>query len=131
MAQDQADLETRIYNNYRAALRSQVGGRAASRRQAARKITVGRFGVSYAQVKEIVTRLDEVHGVTHEHTENYLRTLAVQRAQEEYDRNPVPCQCGSTDMVRVRPNPYTLEIHGTSQLTTLCYACYRVLEEDI
>lgn len=126
------DLETRVYNNYRAALRAQTAPRAGARRQAARKMTVERYNLPYAQVKDIVARFDAANDVTHEHTPEYLAHLEIERAQAEYDANPVPCtQCGSEEMVRVRCDPSTYQTKGEVILTTLCFRCHLVLEGKV
>lgn len=129
------NLETRIYNNYRAALSQRQGGHAASRRQEARKITVGRYNVSYAQVKDIVKRYDEAAGVTHEHTADYLLALKVKAAQEAYDSSPTPCSmCGSEEMVRVRihPDDYSRRSDNDAvRFTVICFMCHLRLEKKV
>ena len=60
--------EIKIYKNYRAALRthrSRGEGYPARARQFARKVTVERYGVSYAEVKGIVRKYDAINGITH------------------------------------------------------------------
>lgn len=127
----QVTPEDKIYKNYRAALAAQKDHRAAARRQAARKMTVERYNVSYAQVKEIVARHDALTGITHEHTADYLRELEFQAAQAEYDKNPVPCACGSEEMVRVRYDPFDLEVHGIYRMSVKCFECYLERKYDI
>lgn len=46
--------EKAIYNAYRAALRSMVGGYAPQRRQRARALTAERCKVRYAEVKRVI-----------------------------------------------------------------------------
>jgi hypothetical protein len=132
-------LELRIYNNYRAALAEQNRGikpaHAAQRRNTARKLTVKRYNVSFAEIKRIVNEHDTKNGVTHEHPAGYAQALerqnAFDAADAAYKANPVPCRCGSTELVRVRVDPYEMEIYEKFRLMTSCYSCYRTVEADI
>lgn len=121
-------LETKIYKNYRAALRAINNvhyGRAAERRNDARKVTVARYNIPFDKLKEIIKKHDEINGVTHEHTPQYSRELELREAQKAYDAHPVPCHCGSTDMVRPRWSEYEIEIHDNFEIRVSCYVCYR------
>lgn len=130
--------EIQIYNNYRSALTAInrcKGDHAAQRRNSARKITVDRYNVSFADLKRIIREQDEARGVTHEHPAGYALELERENeyaaAVEAYNANPVPCQCGNTELVRVRVNPYEIEINDVWRLMVRCYECYRIIELDI
>jgi hypothetical protein len=129
--------ETRIYKNYRAALASLTANtsdsftHAAQRRQSARKVTVDRYNVPYAELKRIISTHDTVNGITHEKGEDYYQKMEYENAVTAYEANPTPCHCGSTKMVRVRVDPYYMEIHNEFKLGTLCYECYREVEGDV
>lgn len=129
--------EQAIYKTYRAALTSlrkasnSRDSRSAERRQRARQIVCERYKVSHATVKDIVARKDQEAGVTHEHTHQYLVILELQKAREEFEKNPVPCHCGSEEMVTVRWDPYEYEIYDKRKLMTSCYQCYLRVDEDI
>ena len=122
------DLEVRVYNNYRAVLRSfknQYGSRdsrAAARRQEARKQTVERYNVPFAEVKRIVAKYDLINGVTHEHTPQYYRDMEYRAAVKAFAENPVSCSCGSDKLVRVRVEPYSRLI-GIYRLYVSCFLC--------
>lgn len=130
-------LEEQVYNNYRASLRRANKGsgdrnsRAAQRRQSARKLTVERYGVSFAEVKRIVAKFDGLNGVTHDHTPQYSRQLLLIEARADFEQNPVPCSCGETDTVRPRFNPFEVEIHGNWVIGITCDACDLLSELDI
>jgi len=122
------DLEVRVYNNYRAVLRTfkkQYGSRdsrAAARRQEARKQTVERYNVPFAEVKRIVAKYDLINGVTHEHTLQYHRDMEYRAAVKAFAENPVTCACGSTKLTRVRAEPYS-KLLGIHRLYVSCFLC--------
>jgi len=128
-------LDNRVYNHYRLVLKNLRGGRASTRKQRARVLTSERYHLPISQVKQVVRDFDEKNGVTHEHPVSYLRQLEadklVSEAQAEYDANPVPCHCGSTELVRARLNPFEVEIHEQLVVMVTCYMCYRDAEYDI
>jgi hypothetical protein len=134
--------EQRVYNFYRSVLRaerrkgttvdpsySDIRPRAAARRQTARKLTVEHYNIPFGEVKRIVSKLDVNNGITHEHTPQYLQMLEFTAAVEEFEKNPHPCSCGSTELVRVRATPDDREDAVFSTITS-CYICYRNLEND-
>lgn len=139
--------ETAIYNNYRSALRianraSRSGSkssRAAERRNHARRQTVNRYNIPFTELKTIIAKHDELNGITHEHTEQYQYELALDLANKEYRKNPHPCkrinsegvECGNTENVRVRWNPFELEIYGEHYAMTTCFECYLEVSYDI
>jgi len=120
-----------IYGAYRMTLKSRLEKRAGARKQAARSIIAKRYKIGHAEIKRIVNEQDVLNGVTHEHTNAYLDELALEAAQSEFERNPVPCGCGNTEMVRVRVDPFMYEIHGVIQMRVMCFLCYLFLEQEI
>jgi hypothetical protein len=126
--------ETRIYKNYRNVLKAEnrhKENHAAQRRQRARKATVERYNISYVDLKTIIAKHDQINGITHEHTPDYLNELEYMEHQKAYDANPYPCRCGSTEIVRVRLHPVDYQIYGERNYIVTCYMCYMILEEDI
>jgi hypothetical protein len=124
--------EDKVYKRYRSALRAQHGGHAASRRQNARAAVVKKHGISYADLKDLVARHDAAHGITHEHTAEYTRSVELLKAQEAYNENPVPCSsCGSNDTVRPRWNPFLAAVYAQFEIAVLCFECHMTLEFDI
>ena len=85
----------------------------------------------YAELKRIINTHDAANGITHEKGEDYYQKMEYENAVAAYEANPTPCSCGSTEMVRVRVNPYYMEIHNEFKLGTLCYDCYREVESDV
>lgn len=118
---------TKIYKQYRRTLKNAAGAHAAQRRQNARATIVEKFGISYADLKALIAEEDAKAGITHEQPQAYIQEQAmlaeVNAAQKDFDANPVPCHCGSTDLVRVRPNHKAWE-KDQVVLTTECYACW-------
>ena len=126
--------ETRIYKNYRAALvslRRANNDHSAQRRQAARKVTVDRYNIPYAELKQIIAKHDALNDITHEYGDDYLLQLKYEAAEKEFTDNPVPCWCGSTDMVRPRLNPSGFTIDDELNLVTVCFLHYLELEGKI
>lgn len=125
-----AQREKAIYDGYRGALRAfrrAANGRdcrAGERRQRARAVVCGRYKVSHAVVKDVVKRFDLTHGVTQEHTPEYLRVLDLERAQQEFDATPHPCDCGSTEAVRPRYRALQAEVYGEYVIKVACFACW-------
>lgn len=138
-----AQQEQRVYNFYRSVLKSErrkgmtvdpsysdIRPRAAARRQTARKRTVEHYNIPFGEVKRIVSKLDKANGITHDHTPQYLQMLEFNAAVEEFKKNPYPCHCGSTELVRVRATP---DESGDAEFSTVtcCYSCYMDLEYEL
>lgn len=123
-------LELRVYNNYRAAVTSfsrYSEARAAEKRQYARKVTVERYNVPFAEVKRIVAKFDAKNGVTHEHTEEYLHDLDLMVEREKFSQNPTACpSCDSTEKVTVRWEPFARIMKHEYTPMVSCYKCYYV-----
>ena len=81
IAPAQLTFEQRVYNNYRAALKSlrknvpavwvEAGknwrpAQSPELRQMAREYTVVRYGIPFAEVKRIIREQDAINGITHE-----------------------------------------------------------------
>lgn len=101
-----ADLELKIYKNYRAALHSYRSTsrrpRAAAIRQNARAVTVKRYGIPWAEVKRIVAEQDRIHGIEHDYSTREHHK-AVLDALKSFEDSPTPCAtCGGSEEVRVR-----------------------------
>lgn len=125
-----SNIELKIYNNYRAALSSYSRldfSHAAQRRQKARQVTVDRYNVPFAEVKRIVAEYDALNGVTHEQGQDYAYKLQYEAAIKACEANPVPCKCGSTEMVRPRFNKHKANGSDTFDISVFCYMCYRVM----
>jgi hypothetical protein len=139
LVQDDAQ-EERIYKKYRHFLRSNPGSRrtpqtpdsrAAARRQEARKLTVEQFSIPFAEVKRIVAKHDTLNGITHDHTPQYIRSLELMRAQDDYDQNPTPCpSCGETENVRVRWEPFEYDVNNAYVPMVSCFICYFMVEKE-
>jgi hypothetical protein len=141
LVQDDAQ-EERIYKKYRHFLRSsassrreddrvQTFDRAAGRRQQARKLTVEQFSIPFAEVKRIVAKHDTLNGITHDHTPQYIRSLELMRAQDDYDQNPTPCpSCGETENVRVRWEPFEYDVNNAYVPMVSCFICYFMVEKE-
>lgn len=118
-------FETKVYRNYRAALksiRSSNSARpyAAGCRQFARRVTVERYGVTYAEVKRIVADHDAAAGITHAPGGDHLARLVVEQARKDFDACPTPCpECGGLLFVRVRAP----RVNPTGAFTILCLPC--------
>jgi hypothetical protein len=123
-------LELRVYNNYRAAVTSfsrYSEARAAEKRQYARKVTVERYNVPFAEVKRIVAKYDAINGVTHEHTEDYLRNLDLMVERDKFNQNPTACpSCDGTEKVTVRWEPFARVMKHEYNPMVSCYKCYFV-----
>lgn len=98
--------EQQVYRHYRNMLRLQRGGHAAQRRQAARKLTVDRYNVTYVDVKRIVAEQDALNGVVHASplTADKLQVARYNLFVKEWNANPIGCACENTELVRPRLN---------------------------
>ena len=124
--------EIRIYKSYRATLTSGTrSSHAAQRRQHVRQVTVDRYKVPFAEVKRIVAEQDAIHGITHEHGEDYKEQLRYEEAVKNFKAAPHPCDCGNTENVRVRTNPFEAEINERIVYMVSCNSCYFALAEEI
>lgn len=132
-----------IYGSYRLnlkALRKSGPQRAGARKQLALKNTADRYHVPVSLVKSIAREQDSLNGITHEHDAAYLAELAlVKKAQAllaAHGDNPACPVCGKVptepgDTVRVRVDPYDLNVHAVKDVTLSCFICYLNLEESI
>jgi hypothetical protein len=105
--------ETRIYNAYRAQLKSlrEASGsrdsRTAARKQVALKTVADRYKVPMGDVKRLVRARDAAAGVEHKHPDVYLQELAFEEKWQEARAHfgDSPCSvCGTTDAtMSIRP----------------------------
>lgn len=139
----------KIYKSYRSTLsslkKSPEYNRAATRKQRALKQTADKYEVRISEVKSIVHEYDEIHGVTHGHPEPYLDELRFNKEVEEVEakyshlpedfcpvcennekiHDPILLPIGKEgNEVRVRANPFVMEIHGVLTPMYSCFGCY-------
>ncbi len=136
-------LEERVYANYRSTLNAQirsVSSRAGARKQKARVITSQRYNIPVSQVKSIVKQMDEVNGITHEHTEAYSKKLAFEAAAEklveEWSNKPACPSCKENptggNSVRIFADPLGEIYEEVANRPILCcYDCYKELEAEV
>jgi nitrate/TMAO reductase-like tetraheme cytochrome c subunit len=147
--------EQAVYNNYRAALRSlrqansqNHNSRAGGRKQIALQLTSDRYHVPVSEVKEIVRKLDEANGITHEQDPSYLharayeaaRIAAAETREAEHRAEfgigvPHSCdECNTTDsekLIRIRRNPETPYSGTNWEFEVLCFPCWRLAGGDM
>lgn len=130
MAAEHSDAK--IYQAYRGVLRKQTAVRAALRRNAARRIIVERYGVSFADLKAIVSAGDEANGVDHPDSPEYLSNLRFDREEQELiaKHGSVCPECNEEDkkFVRARIDSDLVLKHRLGQqdpeLVYSCFDCY-------
>lgn len=132
-----------IYGSYRLnlkALRKAGPQRAAARKQVALKNTADRYRVPISLVKAIAREQDALNGITHEHDVNYQAELDLMKKAETllaaHGDNPACPSCGKVptepgDVVRVRINPFELNVNGVKDVMLSCFMCYLRVEDDI
>lgn len=132
-----------IYGAYRLnlkALRKAGPNRAGARKQVALKNTADRYHVPISLVKAIAREQDALNGITHEHDVNYQAELDLMKKAEAllaaHGNNPACPECGKIptepgDVVRIRIDPYDLNIHGTKDVMLSCFMCYLTMEDYI
>lgn len=93
-----------------------------------------RFCLAFTEVEEIIINQKHSHHVVHQYNaqqafiqeaEAYKRTI-----ETVYNRNPTPCECGSTTEVQPRFNPKAYQ-ERRLVVSILCFVCYysRFLDE--
>lgn len=129
--------DEKVYGAYRSTLRKMTGNRAGARRNAARHIIVERYNVSFRDLKKIVQEGDAIHGVEHPHTPEYLAKLKfatdARLLEEEYSSYTGCPQCKNVDAfeVRVRVNPFDIEVYSEYNPLYTCFECYLKIGEDV
>lgn len=123
------DNEERLYKAYRRVLKSlrNTGvGHSAQRRQIARERVCERYKTTHANLKDIVSRGDQLHGIEHSTT---VHEVAQKYAEvvESFTENPTPCQrCGTVS--DEEDNPVKVRIvfdrNPDGEIETLCSLCY-------
>jgi len=137
------------YSSYRSALRIsrnlQELERTGSRKQEALKIASGRYRIPLGQLKRLVLAMDAERGIVHEHPQSYQRELDYRKAAAELEETStgVCPQCDDArdrwnlkpedgpDEVKVRVNPYEVEISGVLKPMLSCLGCYLAVDSDI
>lgn len=140
---------TAAFSSYRAYLKSisknRADGRSGSRKQSALRVVSERYQIPIGKLKRFVQTMEAERGIVHEHTESYERQLAYQKAAEELEKtNTGACPLcddrrdrwnlqpsDGPDEVKVRANPYEIEIYGELKPMLSCLGCYFVIETDI
>lgn len=129
------NTDEKIYRAYRGVLRKQTANRAGARRNQARSIITERYDLSFQDLKRIVQEGDELHGVNHPHSPEYLQKLkfakqAKELQSEHGDVCPI-CNSENKEFVRARLNP-EVELFNT-ELEPLysCFECYLGFKERI
>lgn len=132
------DNTNAVYANYRSALKASHAPRSGARKQDALTVTADRYKMPISEVKAIVRAADEAAGVTHSHTENYLRELAfaerAAKAQNTLPQDQIDAvghmfcvKCRTTDenlLIEVRPDMDVLEKNKNLSFSIQCYPCY-------
>jgi hypothetical protein len=132
-----------IYGAYRLnlkALRKAGPNRAGARKQLALKNTADRYRVPISLVKSIAREQDALAGITHEHDVNYQAELDLIKKADAliatHGNNPACPSCGNVptepgDTVRVRLDPFDLNVHGIKDVMLCCFMCYLKIEDQI
>lgn len=138
-------VEKTVYSAYRQTLAKMKkhsdsrDTRASELKQRALKVVADRYHVRIGDVKRTVRKKDEEIGLTHEHTDNYLKELEYQKAavallEKHKDTKICPhCEREAVEeiLVRVRVNPYRAELYEEMVPIYSCYECYRETSYDI
>lgn len=145
---DQRTLEA-AYGAYRLTLRKSSGnraeGRSGSRKQSALKIVSERYHIPVGELKRAIRSMDEERGIGHEHTAAYQQRLDYQLAAAELEKqNTGKCPLcddrrdswtlrteDDPDEVRVRVDPFEVEIYGELKPLLSCLGCYFAIDSEI
>ncbi len=140
---------TAAFSSYRAYLKSlsknRADGRSGPRKQSALRVVSERYRIPIGQLKRLVQAMEEECGIVHSHTESYERELVYRKRAAELEKtNTGACPlCDDRrdrwslrgdegpDEVKVRVNPYEIEIYGNFKPMLSCLGCYFDIETDI
>lgn len=132
-----------IYGAYRLnlkALRKAGPNRAGARKQVALKNVADRYHVPISLVKAIAREQDALSGITHEHDVNYQAELDLMNKAKAllsaHGNNPVCPSCKNVptepgDVVRIRLDPFELNVNGVKDVMLSCFMCYLGVEDGI
>lgn len=138
--------EKKIYNDYRSSIRLMRNsegkfGRTADRKQRALKFVANKNKIRIREVKDIVRAFDQVNGISHEHPAPYMKRVQfLEDARKIEDANSGNKICPLCEReidedtgveLRVRVNPYEVEIYDILRPLYSCYDCYLEVEEDV
>lgn len=131
--------EQSAYNCYRSVIKSIRSGpgsrdtRSSAIKQKALKIAADRYHIRIGDLKRIVRKFDEDNGISHDHTENYLKQLEIERIFQEtqllYSDDDMICSvCGNDSpehFVRLRlDNDVSEESNGSIiKFSPIGYMC--------